>query len=65
MAARSALTPWGGLVSDLDRVTTIAENIRETNSDDYHYCDCRKWGIVAYGESLVIQTPNSQRMQSI
>ena len=37
-----------GLVTDLGRVTQIAEKIREANPDDHHCCDCRVWGIARY-----------------
>ncbi len=37
-----------GLISDLGRVTEIAEAIRKTKADDHHCRDCRVWGIARY-----------------
>ncbi len=41
------LNPYG-LITELDRVTKIAEAIRDTNADDHHCYDCRVWGIARY-----------------
>lgn len=40
-----------GLVTDLDRVTKIAEAIRAANADDPHCRDCRVWGIARYTDA--------------
>lgn len=49
-----------GLVDDLDRVTCIAEAIRDKNPDDDHCSDCRVWGIARYVSTTEIQ-PTSSR----
>lgn len=38
-----------GLITDLGRVTEIAETIR-LKELDYHCCDCRVWGIARYSD---------------
>jgi hypothetical protein len=40
-----------GLITDLDRVTQIAELIRDTNASDHHCCDCRVLGIARYASA--------------
>ena len=40
-----------GLITDLGRVTKIAETIRDTNAEDHHCCDCRVWGIARYANA--------------
>ena len=37
-----------GLVDDLDRITKIAETIRDTHPDDHHCCNCQVLGIARY-----------------
>ncbi|MEP0920016.1 hypothetical protein NC981_24745 [Leptolyngbya sp. DQ-M1] len=37
-----------GLVDDLDRVTNIAETIRDTYPDDHHCRNCHVFGIARY-----------------
>jgi hypothetical protein len=37
-----------GLIDDLERVTTIAEIIRDAHPDDHHCGDCRVLGIARY-----------------
>ena len=45
-----------GLVTDLERVTKIAEAIRAANADDPHCRDCRVWGIARYTDAKFSST---------